>query len=282
MTIGAPMQHVRNVARGASPWVNVLARVGFTSRAVLSCTIGVLAALAAFGERGGKTTDSKGALRALHEQPFGQVLLTIVAVGLFGYAVWLFVQAVIDPERPTRPRFPRVFMRIGWFATGVLHVALGIYAVGLVTGVALGSNTDGTKSWTAKLLGWDGIGVVLVAGLGALVIGVAVSDLYKAVKAKLDQRLDLSRLGRSTRKVVIDLARFGLASRAVVFALVGSFLIVAAKRTNPRAAKGLGDALATIRGWSFGWVLLAIVAIGFVAYGGYQLLEARYRRIRAV
>lgn len=279
MAIGAPMHHARNIAREASPWVKFLARVGFASRAVLSCTIGILAALAAFGDRDGKTTDSKGALREIHERPFGQALLAIVAVGLFGYALWLFVQAFFDPERPAQPSKKRPFMRIGWFSTGVIHTALGIYAVGLVTGAALGSPEDGTKSWTAKLLGWNDAGPAIVAGFGVIVIGIAISDLYKAVKAKLDKRLDLSRLGRAARKVVTDLARFGLASRAVVFAMIGSALLMAAKSSNPRKAHGLGETLARIQGLSYGWVLLLIVAIGFIAYGVYQLVEARYRRI---
>lgn len=282
MAIGAPMHHVRNAAREASPGVKLLARVGFASRAVLSCTIGVLAALAAFGDRDGKTTGQKGALRELHDQPFGQALLAVLAIGLFGYALWLFVQAFLDPERPAHPKKSRPLLRAGWFATGAGHVGLGVYAIGLVTGAALGNPEDGVKSWTARLLGWDGIGVALVGGFGLVVIGLALWDMYKAVKAKLDANLDLSPLGRAARKVVVDLSRFGLAARGVVFALIGSFLVMAALRTNPREAKGLGDALQTIRGWSFGWVLLAIVAFGFVAYGLYQLLEARYRRIRCV
>src|SRR5687768_13310600 len=154
MAIGAPIHHVKNAARGAKPWVTFLARLGFASRAVLSCTIGILAALAAFGDRDGKTTDSKGALRELHDKPFGQVLLGLVALGVFGYAIWLFVQACLDPERPARASKGRAFVRAGWFAAGVLHVTLGIYAIGLVTGAALGSQDDGAKSWTARLLGW--------------------------------------------------------------------------------------------------------------------------------
>jgi hypothetical protein len=271
---------MRNVARGASPGVKFLARAGFASRAVLSCTIGILAALAAFGDRDGKTTDQKGALRALHDTQFGQILLGLLAVGLFGYALWLFVQSLMDPERPAHPNKARPFLRAGWFIAGLAHVGLGIYAVGLVTGAALGSPEDGMKSWTQRLMGWDGIGPAIVGGFGAVVIGLAFWDMYKAVKAKLDKQLDLSSLNRSTRKVVTDLARFGLASRGVVFALIGSFLIMAATTANAGEAKGLGDAFETIRGWSSGWVLLAIVAIGFVAYGVYQLVEARYRRIQ--
>lgn len=281
MAIGAPLQHVRNAAHEASPWVTFLARAGFASRGVVSCTIGVLAVMAALGGGNGKTTDSKGALREIHEQPFGQVLLAIVAAGLFGYAVWLFVQAILDPEHTARRSERGPLMRIGRFAAGVLHVALGVYAIGLLTGTALGQSSDGTKSWTARLLGWDGIGVALVLGFGVLVIGIGITDLWKAVRAKLDQQLDLSRLGGSTRRVVVQLCRFGLGSRALVFALIGSFLVMAAVRTDPRHAKGLRETLATIQGWSFGWVLLAIVALGFIAYGGYQLVEARFRRIHA-
>ena len=66
-----------------------------------------------------------------------------------------------------------------------------------------------------------------------------------------------------------------------MFALIGSALLFAAKNANPHEAKGLAETLATIRGWSVGWLLLAIVAIGFIAYGVYQLVEARYRRIHA-
>lgn len=281
MAIGAPMHHMRNMARGASPWVKFLARAGFASRAVLSCTIGILAALAAFGDRDGQTTDQKGALRELHDKPYGQVLLAIVAFGLFGYALWLFVQALMDPERPAQPKKTRPFLRAGWFAAGTLHTALAIYAIGLATGAAAGSREDGMKSWTARLMGWDGVGPAIVGGLGVIVLGLALYDIYKAAKAKIDKHLDLSSVGRSTKKVIVDLARFGLASRGVVFALIGTFLVMAALRTNAREVKSLGDALATIQGWTFGWLLLAIVAFGFIAYGVYQLVEARYRRIHA-
>lgn len=56
--------------------------------------------------------------------------------------------------------------------------------------------------------------------------------------------------------------------------------MVAAVRTNPNEAKGLGGALASVQSWTLGSVILSVVAIGLIAYGAYQGVEARYRRIR--
>lgn len=267
------------------PVTTFLARAGYAARGVLSCTIGVLAVMAALGTSGGKTTDSKGALREIYAQPFGQVLLGIVAAGLFGYSVWLFVQGIVDPERSARRGKKGVLVRLGRVIAGLLHVGLGIYATSVVTGVALGdddkSGDEAARSWTARLLGWDSIGVVIVAAFGVFVIGLGVWDIYKAAKGDLDDRLDLSRLSAASRKVLVDLSRFGLAARAVVFLLIGAFFILAGVSTDPRKAHGLAETLGRIRELPFGRPLLFVVAFGFVAYGLFQVIEARYRRIRA-
>ena len=47
--------------------------------------IGVLAVEMAFGT-GGKTTNQKGALAEIAQQPGGKILLALMAIGLFGYA----------------------------------------------------------------------------------------------------------------------------------------------------------------------------------------------------
>ena len=53
-----------------------LARMGYGARGVVYLMIGGLALLTAFGE-GGKTTDSRGAITEIMQQPFGEILLTI-------------------------------------------------------------------------------------------------------------------------------------------------------------------------------------------------------------
>lgn len=263
-----------------APWIRGLARAGFVAKGIQYATIGLLAAMAAIGDRAGRTTGSKGALAEIHAQPFGKVLLGIMAIGLAGYAVWRFVEAVLDPEHRNRGA-SGALKRVGKFANALLHGALVVYAVGVVTGKALADSDDGTKSWTGRILTWE-LGPWLVGAAGIGVIVFAAVQMKKAWSCKLDEQLDLGRLGHGARRVVVQLSRFGLGARAFVFALVGAFLVSAAFRSDPNRAKGLGDALATVRGWSFGGAILGVVAVGLIAYGMYEMVEARYRRIKPV
>lgn len=271
----------KNAARAEmAPWIRGLARAGFVAKGIQYGTIGLLAAMAAIGDRSGRTTGAKGALGEMHAQPFGKVLLALMAIGLAGYAVWRFVEAVLDPEHRGHG-VSGALKRVGKFANGLLHSALVVYAVGVITGKALGNEEDGTKSWTGRILSWE-YGPWLVGAVGVGIIVFAIVQMKKAWSCHLDEHLDLHRLGESARKVVVQLSRFGLGARAFVFALIGAFLVSAAFRSDPNRAKGLGDALATVRAWSFGGAILGVVAVGLIAYGVYELVEARYRRIQPV
>ena len=77
------------------------------------------------------------------------------------------------------------------------------------------------------------------------------------------------------------ICRFGLIARGVVFLIIGGFLIVAAWRFSSGDVVGLQGALQTLQQQPYGWILLAVVALGLCAFGIYSLIEARYRRIDA-
>ena len=123
------------------------------------------------------------------------------------------------------------------------------------------------------------LGRIVLGLIGAGIGTYGLWHLYRAYAAKLDKRLMLERLGGEGRRAVTWVARFGIAARGVVFAIIGVFLIVAAWRYNAGEARGLEGALATLRRQPFGQWLLAVIALGLVAYGIYQFVRARYRRI---
>src|SRR5687767_10272185 len=80
-----------------APWVERLARIGYAAKAFLYITIGILAAQAGLG-RGGRATDTDGALRLIYGAALGRIILLAVAAGLLGYALWRLVEAILDAE----------------------------------------------------------------------------------------------------------------------------------------------------------------------------------------
>jgi hypothetical protein len=241
--------------------------------------------MVATGSGGGRRErlDSKGALRELHDQPFGTALLVAMAIGLIGYALWRFVEAAIDPERQA-PGTKGIAKRIGWALGGLVHAALVVYAVGLITGDMLGSvgGRGEAKSWSARLMRWDPYGAWIIGGVGLFFLGAAVWQGWCAWRSQLDERLDLERLRPAMRRLVIDVCRFGIAARAFVSALIGAGLVGAAFRLDPNRVQDVAETLDKIRRVSFGPYLLIVVAFGLAAYGVYELIEARFRRIRPV
>jgi hypothetical protein len=251
----------------------VLSRAGFVARGLVYAIIGVLALKLAFGH-GGKLTNQQGALKTVAHQPFGTVLLTLVAIGLGGYAIWRFVRAAVGHGREGSDTG---FERLAALASGIAYAALCFVAIEiLVSGHS--STSGGPKRATAGIFGWPG-GVWIVGIAGIVMIGVALYQGYRGVTKKF---LDDSKVEEMKPEVKTWICRLGVVghlARMVVFGLVGIFLIKAAVDYNPRQAVGLDGALAKLTHYSYGPLLLGIVAAGLIAFALYSLSDARYRRI---
>ena len=263
------------LTKNPSLWVERLARFGYAAKGVVYGIVGLLAAQAAFGT-GGKTTDTKGALKEIVTQPFGKVLLGVVAIGLFGYVLWQFVQAIKDPEdKGTDTK--GILQRIGYAISGIIYAGLALSAVRIILGSPSG-NSNSTQDWTALLLSQP-FGQWLVGTVGAFIVGLGFYQFYKAFTTKFRKEFNLSQLSDTEQKSVKAISRFGLAARGVVFCIIGFFLIQAARQSDASQAQGLGEALQTLAQQPYGAWLLGIVALGLIAYGIYMVMQARYRRI---
>jgi hypothetical protein len=260
----------------AKPWLEKLARLGFVAKGVLYMTIGALATAAALRLGGTPATGSRGAMTHLLEAPFGEALLVVIAIGLFGYAAWRFVEGIADPEHHgTKPK--GILKRARAIGVGVIHVALAISALKVAAGnLAAGNDGAQTQQATAKAMSTPGgmTALWLVAG-GFVAYGLY--QLYNAWRSKLDKRLALGQLSSRTRRIVVGASRFGIAARGVVFVTIGALLARGIQHRDPREARGIKAAMLEL--FNLGrWPFLT-VAVGLVAYGVYQLINARYRRI---
>ena len=263
-------------AREAAPWIVRLARLGYAAKGVVYVVIGALAARLAAGA-GGTTTDSHGALRAIGESALGKVSLVVIGVGLLGYAVWRLIGAATDAEGKGRDA-KGIAIRLAHVGNGIAYGALGVAALRLLAAASRASG-DRAEHWTARLMAMP-FGRWLVIAVGAGIVGYALYQLYYAASDKVRKHLDLSTASPATATWVVRFGRFGVAARAVVFALIGWFLVRAGLRYDPRQAGGVEQSLATLWNEPSGSILLGAVAVGLIAFGLFQLANARYRRMR--
>ncbi len=74
-------------------WVVRAGMFGYIARGIAFALVGVLFVLAAIHTQPGEATGLDGALRTLRDAPYGQILLTVVALGFASFAVYLFARS---------------------------------------------------------------------------------------------------------------------------------------------------------------------------------------------
>ena len=253
-----------------------LARLGYASKALIYAIVGGLA-VAAAANRGGRITDTSGALRALLGQPFGRAVLVILAVGLCGYAVWRIADAIMDPDRDgTGPK--GLVVRIGSVVRGAIYGMLGIEAFRLVRGLR-GSNGREAQMWTARIMDVP-LGEWLVGIAGLIVAAYGLSQIRSAWNDRVDKRIDLSVVPAGARTSLANISRFGVAARGLIITVLGTFLVRAALRHDPAEAAGTRESIIELANVVAGRGMLWAIGAGLLAYAVNQALHARCRRIR--
>lgn len=260
---------------GDSASLEVLARGGLIAYGVVHFLVGWLALQIAWGVSASKSADTSGALQTLADQPFGRILLWLVAVGLVALALWQASEVIWGYRN--RERAKRVGKQITSGAMAVIYAALGVSAVS----VALGSGSSSSQSQqqaTSGVLAWPA-GQVIVVVAALIIIGVGVSEVVKGMKKSFSEEIDTSSMSPVAREGVARLGQVGYIAKGLALGGVGALLGYAALTFDRQKAQGLDGALQTILGQPFGRFLLTAVALGFVAFGLFAMLQSRYRRM---
>jgi Domain of Unknown Function (DUF1206) len=263
---------LKRAADRLTPKLAIIPRIGYTSRGIVFFILGGFAVLAALDSHR-HAVGNKGALIALLAEPFGRVLLSLMAIGLFCFAIWRALQSVADADHLGRA-WRALMQRVGYGFGGVFYLGLALWAASATLGWGIGGKGDekAVRDWTAYVMEFP-LGRWLLAMIGASVVGSGISVAVKAFSTDLGRRIAAQSSGW------LWLGRIGLLARSVVLLLLGGFLVEAAMKASSRQAKGLGGALQALQGYPYGWVVLAVTAVGLIAFGAYQLLEAARRRI---
>ncbi len=247
--------------------LTLLTRLGFAARGLLYLVIGFLVL------RTGRTEDPAGALAVVAEGG-GRTLLYVIVAGFIAYGLWRLSDAAFNIERHEDGK-KGLGERLGAAASGIVHLFLAWQAIRILqhsTSASSGGG-GGTQEGAQTALQLPGGQAMLVlAGLVLLVVGAV--QLKKAWKAEFLKHLEP---GVASQPWARYTGQGGYAARGVVFLISGAFLAAAGFKEQAGEAGGMQEALAWL---SPPWD--AVVAIGFILFGLYSLIEARYRVLKDV
>lgn len=249
-----------------------MAIIGFISKGIVYLVIGILSLLAAL-QMGGESSGTNQALAFLKRQPFGQVMLMFLGVGLLCYSFWMFVQSIKDPENSGSGKKAKL-RRFGLFTTGLVYTFVAILAFyHLFTQSYSGDSETHYLSFldpSVISLLFIGIGIVLLIQAIVLIVGVFNGGL-------LDQ---FNLEGQKHYRKIKMLGKFGFYARAFVVLIISYFFLRAGIYTGSHDIKGMQEAFAFMDQSTLSRILMAVTAIGFISYGAFYVFLTRFRSFK--
>jgi Domain of Unknown Function (DUF1206) len=252
---------------------HLLARAGYGARGIVFLLV---AGLALFSTFAGGRADTQSALQAILQQPFGRIWIGLIGLGLAGFVVWRVAQSLANADGQDDD-MKGYAIRAALFGSAVTYAGLALTALGMALQMSGGGGSGGEEGLAAWVMAQPfGRYLAGIIGIGFVIGGVVTA--MKGIKRRFGRYLELD-TEKNSPAVLVSI--YGLVARGAVFGIVGVFFVYAAFTVDPQQAGGMADALAWVHGLPFGGLIYAVVALGLAAFGLYNFVEARYRRISA-
>lgn len=251
---------------------SLAARGGLLARAAFYLLLAYLV-LRVLTSGGGPQTNASGALTTVSAAPGGRVAVALAALGFLAFGGARLLGALRDREAGRLARFSTGLQ-------GLFYLALTEVPLSFVLGSRSTGSEKQTRTTTALVLGLPA-GRVLVFAAGVVFVVVCGWQVVTALRAGFMDSLRLAGSPRWLPGVVRLAGRTGIIARALVFLPLGLFLMMAAVHAQAARAKGLDATLGALGRDEPGRWLLVAIAIGFMVFAAYSLLEARYRDVDA-
>ena len=254
-----------------SGWFRALVMGGLITVGVVHCLVGVLALQMAWSGTPDKEADQKGALGAIASNPFGGVLLWIVAVALTGLVIWKLTQAWWGYGYESK-KSKRIRKRIGSVGGAIAYGVLAVTAIRFSVGDSGQSSDQQQQSRVGELLS-EPFGQVLALVLAAAVVGYGAVLIKRGVTASFVREFE-----GEPAAAIKRLGQVGHIAKGIAIGLVGVLFGWAAISYDPQKAAGLDDALRLVKEQPAGPVMLTLIAVGLIAYGLYCFGWSRHAR----
>lgn len=244
--------------------IDKIQTLGQAAKGTVYIIIGALTALAAFG-MGGQKVGKSSVVDFLQNQPFGNFILYLLAIGIFAYALWRFYKAVFDPKNKGDDPSGTA-KRIGYICSGAIY---GVFGIAILSGSGGGSNG---QQYAAQLMD-KSYGPLLIGLTGLIIIGVGIYQVYKGYSGKYLEELNAT--PSNSRDLLNKSGKFGYMARGIVFGIIGYFLVQAGYTGNAEMVRSTQGALSYLQGFSYGWLIMGTIAIGLLGHGIFMIFVAK-------
>ncbi|MGC4112664.1 MAG: DUF1206 domain-containing protein [Nocardioides sp.] len=260
-----------NLGRRAdrSSWSDHAVRLGMVAYGIVHLTIAWLGIQLALGDHSGAASRN-GALHQLAQQPFGRVVVWVVAVGMFALVAWKLLEAFVDFGEADGAK--KALAPLTDVGKAVVYGTLGVSAVH----VALGSGSKSkTSDYTATLMEQP-FGRWLVGLLGLAIIGYGGYLCYRGWTEKFLEHLDPEAHSGNAGTAYRLFGKAGYVAKGVAIGVVGVLFCWAAIDHSAKKSGGLDQALHRVLQQPFGPVLLFVISLGIGCYGLFCFARARH------
>jgi hypothetical protein len=260
-----------------SPLMERLTRLGYAVKGFLYVAIGFISIAGALG-RSSTPADQLGAIVEFSKLPFAELLLWVILFGMVSYALWGVIRAVLDPFHKGNDLMG-LLTRGGYLISAATYASFVVPTYYLIVGARNGSGPNGTVQLVSKVMSMP-MGRWIVGAIGIAAIAAGLYQVYMGFKMDFDQHFKPYALQADQLRFAKQLGRYGTMARGIVFALAGYFVTLAAWQANAGQAKGVDGALDYLAKQPYGIWLLAIIALGLIAFGLYSFMSAAWLRLK--
>lgn len=262
--------------RAIASYVKPIAQTGLTAKGIVYCLLGVLAFMAAFNIAGQSTRDTnkEGVFSFIQEQTGGQIMLSIVAIGLLCYSLWRGLQTFADTEGKGNDS-KGIAARGRYFFSGLVYTSLAFFAIKMVTTGQKdngGNRQDMIQSFLSKPYGAWVVGIAAV-----IIIGVGLYQAWYGLAGKYKKHVEKAGYS-SEQKLLVSTGKLGYVTRGIVWLILGWMLIKAVFHSNSSEAGDTAKAFGFLQDAAYGSYLLGAVGFGLVCYGIFNFIRVRYEK----
>ncbi len=253
------------------------ARVGYGARGLVYLSVGVLTLLASV-DLIGNAVGTSGAIRWLAQQPLGRLWMMLLGMGLCAFVMWRVLQAVFDADHEGVSR-EGILKRMSQGFSGMAYAVLAFTAFRFLADrpdPSPGADVIQSRERAETLLALP-FGPWLLAGAGAALGVIGVMTVARAWREDFTEYLACS---AQTCRRVAPMARAGYIARGLAYLPLAALIVMAGLRSRASGVTSFAEALEAVERQPGGSLILALTAAGFIAFGAFSFVEARFRRIR--